>query len=49
MARSIGAVVSHKMASLHECQTIYGLEDVYDLLEIVLVDNHNQDMLTRTD
>lgn len=37
------------MATLHEMQTVYGLEDVYDLLEIILVDNHNQSLLTRMD
>lgn len=37
------------MATLHEVQTVYGLEDIYDLLEIILVDNHNQDVLTRID
>lgn len=30
------------MATLHELQTVYGLEDLYDLLEIISVDIHNQ-------
>lgn len=29
-------------ASLIELQTVYGLEDVYLLLEAVIVDNENQ-------
>jgi hypothetical protein len=27
---------------LHELQTVYGLEDAYDLLEIVQVDRYNE-------
>jgi hypothetical protein len=30
------------MATLHELDTVYGLEDVYDMLEILSVDAHNQ-------
>jgi len=29
------------MATLHELDTVYGIEDVYDMLEIILVDAHN--------
>jgi hypothetical protein len=25
-----------------ELQTVYGLEDLYDMLEIIAVDNHNE-------
>ena len=35
-------VVSSGMATLHELQTVYGVEDVYNLAEIVSVDNHNR-------
>ena len=38
---SIEAVVTAKYATLHELQTVYGLEDLYDLLELVAVDKHN--------
>ena len=41
----IGAVVSSKLATLHELQTVYGAEDAYDLLEIATVDSHNQRLL----
>lgn len=41
MPRSIGAVVSSGKATLYECQTVYGIKDMYDLLDIVLVDAHN--------
>lgn len=40
--RSIGLVLSHKMATLHEMQTVYSLEDVYDLIEIIAVDAYNR-------
>ena len=30
------------MATLHELQTIYGLEAAYDLLEIAQVDAYNE-------
>lgn len=43
--RSIGCVVSAKMATLAETQTVYGLKDVYDLLEIIRVDHHNRAIL----
>ncbi len=41
---TIGLVLSAKMATLHEMQTVYGLEDVYDLLEIASVDAHNSNL-----
>jgi len=38
----IGAVVSSRLATLHELQTVYGLKDAYDFLEIMIVDGHNR-------
>ena len=38
-------LVSSRMASLHELQTVYGVKDAYDLLEIVLVNQHNERMV----
>ena len=35
-------MISSKLATLHELQTVYGTEDLYNLLEIVAVDNYNQ-------
>lgn len=35
-------MVSARLATLHELDTIYGVEDLYDLLEILAVDNHNR-------
>lgn len=30
------------MATLHELDSIYGLEDVYDMMEIITVDSYNR-------
>jgi hypothetical protein len=35
-------VVSSRLATLHELGEIYGTKDLYDLLEIVLVNRHNE-------
>jgi len=35
-------IVSAKMASLHELNTIYGVEDLHDMLEILSVDRINE-------
>jgi len=40
--RALGAVISSRLATLHELDTVYGTEDLYALLEIVSVDSHNQ-------
>jgi hypothetical protein len=29
------------MATLHELDTVYGVQDVYDMLEVVTVDDYN--------
>ncbi|MGX2974497.1 hypothetical protein ACWIUH_05875 [Ursidibacter arcticus] len=41
MSSVVGAVVSSKLATLHELQTIYGLEDALDLIEVSSVDAYN--------
>lgn len=43
MPRTIGGIISgeHPKATLHECSTIYGLEDLYMMLEVTAVDAHN--------
>jgi hypothetical protein len=33
--------MSSRMATLNELQTVYGLEDVYDMAEVLLIDAHN--------
>ncbi|WP_236002294.1 transcription elongation factor GreA [Paraburkholderia elongata] len=34
-------IVSRKLATLHELQTVYGAQDLYDLLEVIIVDDYN--------
>ena len=38
----ISMVITFDKATLHELDTVYGLEDVYDMLEILMVSIHNQ-------
>lgn len=40
-----GMIVSSRIATLRELQTVYGLEDLYNLAEVVIVDRHNVDAL----
>ncbi|MDN7602224.1 transcription elongation factor GreA [Burkholderia gladioli] len=42
MPRTIGAVVSRRLATLAELQTNLGQTDLHDLLEIIVVDGHNE-------
>jgi hypothetical protein len=37
----IGIVVSKGMATLEQLDTVYGSEDLADMLEILVVDNYN--------
>lgn len=43
--QSVGVVVSSGLATLHELQTVYGVEDLYNLLEIVAIDLHNRRLI----
>ena len=38
----IGSVVNSKLATLHELETVYGLEDLYNLYEIILIKTANE-------
>jgi hypothetical protein len=38
---TIGTVVSSRLATLTELQTVYGVADLYDMLEVVSVDRYN--------
>lgn len=42
LPRMIGAVISSKMATLNECETLYSVEDIYLMLEVMSVDMHNR-------
>ena len=47
IGRAIGAVLSSRIASLAELDTVYGTEDVWTLLEIVSIDAHNERVLMK--
>ena len=38
----VGLPISKGMATLHEMETVYSLEDAWDMLEIMSIDNHNE-------
>jgi hypothetical protein len=40
-------VISSGKATLHELDTVYGLEDLYEMIEIITVDAHNQRVLSK--
>jgi hypothetical protein len=40
-------VLSAKMATLHELQTVYSVKDVYDMTEVILVDTHNARVMAK--
>lgn len=42
ISHSIGTVVSSRLATLHELETVYGMDDLHDFIEILAVDSHNQ-------
>lgn len=44
MPAVIGVIVSSGRATLHELDSVYSLEDGYLLLDVILVDAHNQRM-----
>jgi len=35
------------MATLHELDTAYGVQDVYDMLEVITVDDYNMALANR--
>ena len=47
MPRYIGAIVSAKLASLLELDTVLSTEDMFDLLEILAIDAHNQRVVNK--
>lgn len=42
-------MISARMATMHELNTELGMEDVYDLLEIIAVDAHNERIAAEKD
>jgi hypothetical protein len=45
--RAVGMVISRRLATLHELDTVYGSEDMWDLIEIAIVDTHNEKILNK--
>ncbi len=43
----VGVVVSSRLATLHELSTVYGLEDMWLLLEVHQVDMHNTNLMNK--
>ena len=41
----VGVVISKGMATLFELQTVYSLDDLYDMYEVILVNNYNESLL----
>ena len=38
----IGAIVNSKLATLHELESVYGFEDLYNLYEIIIIKVANE-------
>jgi hypothetical protein len=41
MTAPMGTVLSKGLARLHELDTVYGVKDLYDLLEVATIDDYN--------
>lgn len=39
--------MSAQLATLHELQTVYGVADAYNMLEVLKVDMHNRRVMDR--
>jgi len=38
----IGSVINSRLATLHELETVYSLEDLYNLYEILIIKTANE-------
>ncbi len=45
----IAVVVSSRLATMIELDTVYGTEDLHDFLEIIAVDSHNRRVMSEPD
>ena len=43
----IATLLSKRMATLHELDTVYVVRDVYDMLEVVTIDDYNNALANR--
>ena len=41
----IGAIIGAELATLHELNTVYGAEDVYDMIEVLNVRAYNRRLI----
>jgi hypothetical protein len=46
--KTIATVVSSRLATLRELDTVYGTTDMWCLLEVIAVDNHNDSVMNRS-
>ena len=42
VTRAVGRVLSARMATMRELDEALGTEDLYDLLEVIVVDSYNR-------
>jgi len=47
VTQTVGTIISQRLATLHELQTIYSLEDALDMLEVISVDAYNHNKAAR--
>jgi hypothetical protein len=47
--RNVASIVAKRYATLHELQTVYGSEDLFDLLEIMAVETYNTNAMNAQD
>ena len=40
-------ILSHRLATLHELQTVYSYADALDMAEVITVNNYNEDLMYR--
>ena len=40
-------MISSRLATLHELDTVYGVEDLYDMLEVLRIDAHNKRLMMK--
>ncbi|MGU3662190.1 hypothetical protein [Methylobacterium fujisawaense] len=41
----IGTVIGSGKATLYELQTVYGVRDLYNMLEVITIDAHNAQVM----
>ncbi|WP_147196048.1 transglycosylase [Pantoea sp. CCBC3-3-1] len=46
--KTIATVISSKLATLFELDSVYGVEDMWRLLEIITVDNYNRMVVNKS-